>query len=168
MACFAWKKCLASKELGGLGVGSNFAFNRVGDGSLISLWDDYWCGDRPLRLHFPRVYALDDAKSCTITERWRFLDWFSAFRRHLRRVVLARGFIDAIKLDVDVVATRWNHLVPVKVNVFFWRLKMNMIRTKVNLDRGGIDISSVLCPVCGCDVETSNHLFFSCEMVVDL
>ncbi|GKB66579.1 hypothetical protein Tco_0927991, partial [Tanacetum coccineum] len=150
MTWVAWKKCLASKEHGGLGVGSIFALNRalmfkwiwrfmvtfedlwikvikniygnsgrigeasfpssasspwiailkatkhltekgidllslckrkVGDGSSISFWDDDWCGDRPLKLQFPRVYALDDAKSCTVVERLRLLDWFSVFRR---------------------------------------------------------------------------------------
>ncbi|GJX68159.1 hypothetical protein Tco_0303886, partial [Tanacetum coccineum] len=54
---------------------------KVGDESLISFWDDDWCGDRPLKLQFPRVYALDDVKSCTVVERLRLLDWFSVFRR---------------------------------------------------------------------------------------
>ncbi|GJW39205.1 RNA-directed DNA polymerase, eukaryota, reverse transcriptase zinc-binding domain protein [Tanacetum coccineum] len=83
-------------------------------------------------------------------------------------VASARGSIDDVILDVDYVATRWNRLVPAKVNVFFWRLNLNRIPTRVNLDRRGIDIGSVLCPVCDRDVETSNHLFFSSEMVVDL
>ena len=83
-------------------------------------------------------------------------------------VASARGFIDAVILDVDSVATRWNRLVPAKVNVFFWRLKLNKIPTRVNLDRRGIDIGSILCPFCGSDVETVNHLFFSCEMATDL
>ncbi|GKE30007.1 RNA-directed DNA polymerase, eukaryota, reverse transcriptase zinc-binding domain protein [Tanacetum coccineum] len=179
---------------------------KVGDGSSISFWDDDWCGDRPLKLQFPRVYALDDVKSCTVVERLRLLDWFSVFRRPPRggdeilqytalractsqvtlssqkkdgwiwshggsdgfSVASARGSIDDVILDVDYVATRWNRLVPAKVNVFFWRLNLNRIPTRVNLDRRGIDIGSVLCPVCDRDVETSNHLFFSSEMVVDL
>nr|GEU94892.1 RNA-directed DNA polymerase, eukaryota [Tanacetum cinerariifolium] len=111
------------------------------------------------------VYALDDAKSCTVVERLRLLDWFSILRRPPRG---ARGFIDDVILDFDYVATRWNRLVPAKVNVFFWRLNLNRIPTRVNLDRRGIDIGSVLCPVYDRDVETSNHLLFSCEMAVDL
>ena len=196
----------ATKQLADKGVDLlSMCKRKVGDGSSISFWDDDWCGDRPLKLLFPRVYALDYAKSCTIAERLRLLDWFSAFRRPPRggdellqyttlrasiaqitltsqkdgwiwshgssvgySVASARGVIDAAILDVDPVATRWNRLVPAKVNVFLWRLKLNKIPTRVNLDRRGIDIGSVLCPVCGSDVETINHLFFTCDMVVDL
>ncbi|GJU71337.1 RNA-directed DNA polymerase, eukaryota, reverse transcriptase zinc-binding domain protein [Tanacetum coccineum] len=127
----------------------------AGDGSSIFFCDDDWCGDRPLNFQFPRVYAFDEAKSCIITERLRLLDWFSVFRRP------PRG-------DVDYVATGWNRLVPSKVNVFFWRLNLNRIHTTVNIDKRGIDIGSVLCLVCDSYVETSNHLFFSCEMAMDL
>ncbi|GKC02796.1 RNA-directed DNA polymerase, eukaryota, reverse transcriptase zinc-binding domain protein [Tanacetum coccineum] len=175
-------------------------------GTLLLTWqDDDWCGDRPLKLQFLRVYALDDAKSCTVVERLRLLDWFSVFRRPPRggdeilqytalractsqvtlsfqkdgkiwshggldgfSVASTCGFIDDVILDVDYVATRWNRLVPTKVNVLFWRLNLNRIPTRVNLDRRGIDIGLVLCPVCDHDVETSNNLFFSYEMAVDL
>nr|GEX75577.1 RNA-directed DNA polymerase, eukaryota, reverse transcriptase zinc-binding domain protein [Tanacetum cinerariifolium] len=269
----AWKKCLASKEHDGLGVGSIFALNgavmfkwiwrfkvtskdlwvkvikniygnsgrigeasfpistsspciailkatkhltgkgidllslckrKVGDGSSIFFWDDDCCGDRTLKLQFSRVYALDDAKSCSVVERLRLLDSFSVFRRPPRggdellqytvlractsQVTLSSQkdgwiwshgvsvwfccfgswFIDDVILDVDYVATRWNRLVPAKLNVFFWKLYLNRIPTRVNLDRRGIDIGSILCPVCDRDVETSNHLFFLCEMAVDL
>nr|GFA24202.1 hypothetical protein [Tanacetum cinerariifolium] len=83
-------------------------------------------------------------------------------------VASACGFIDDVILDVEFVAIRWNHLFFAKVNVLFWRLNLNRIPTRVNLDMRGIDIGSVLWPVCDSDVETTNHLFFSCEMVVDL
>ncbi|GJW52034.1 RNA-directed DNA polymerase, eukaryota, reverse transcriptase zinc-binding domain protein, partial [Tanacetum coccineum] len=83
-------------------------------------------------------------------------------------IALARGFIDDVILDVDFLATRRNRLVLAKVNIFFWRLNLKRIPTRVNLDRRCIDIGSVLFPVCDRDVETSNHLFFSCEMAVDL
>ncbi|GKB12803.1 hypothetical protein Tco_0846726 [Tanacetum coccineum] len=58
-------------------------------------------------------------------------------------VALARGFIDDVISDVDFVATRWNRLVSTKVNVFFWRLNLNRIPTRVNLDRRDIDIGLV-------------------------
>ena len=47
-------------------------------------------------------------------------------------------------------------------------MKLNKIPTRVNLDRRGINISSILCLVCGSDVETVNHLFFSSLMAMDL
>ncbi|GJX88197.1 cell wall integrity protein SCW1 [Tanacetum coccineum] len=39
---------------------------------------------------------------------------------------------------------------------------------RVNLDRKGIDVGSVLCPICEEDVETVNHIFFTCDMAKDL
>ena len=59
-------------------------------------------------------------------------------------------------------------MVPAKVNVFVWRLMLNRIPTKVNLDRRGIDCGSIRCAVCDDALETVNHLFFSYGMAVDL
>nr|GEZ12956.1 hypothetical protein [Tanacetum cinerariifolium] len=38
----------------------------------------------------------------------------------------------------------------------------------VNLDRRDIDVGSLLCPICLEDLETVNHIFFSCNMAKDL
>ncbi|GKD56786.1 RNA-directed DNA polymerase, eukaryota, reverse transcriptase zinc-binding domain protein, partial [Tanacetum coccineum] len=48
------------------------------------------------------------------------------------------------------------------------RLKLNRIPSRVNLDRKGIDIGSILCPNCLEDIETVNHIFFNCGMAQDL
>nr|GEZ09502.1 RNA-directed DNA polymerase, eukaryota, reverse transcriptase zinc-binding domain protein [Tanacetum cinerariifolium] len=79
-----------------------------------------------------------------------------------------RCLIDANTLVVDSNATRWNRYIPIKVNVFLWRLVLNKLPTSVNLDRKEIDVDSVLCPICCVDVETVNPVFFSCEMAKDL
>ena len=83
-------------------------------------------------------------------------------------VASARRAIDAVTLDCDLMATRWNRFVPAKVNVFAWKLRFNKLPTRVNLDSRGMDIGSVLCPICRNDVETANHLFFSCSLAFDL
>nr|GEW71816.1 RNA-directed DNA polymerase, eukaryota, reverse transcriptase zinc-binding domain protein [Tanacetum cinerariifolium] len=43
-----------------------------------------------------------------------------------------RSFIDANTLDVDTIASRWNRFIPIKVNVFLWRLMLNRLPTMVN------------------------------------
>ncbi|GKC99674.1 RNA-directed DNA polymerase, eukaryota, reverse transcriptase zinc-binding domain protein [Tanacetum coccineum] len=58
-------------------------------------------------------------------------------------VASVRALVDANTLVVDTTATRWNH-------------------------RIGIDVDSTLCSICGEDVKTVNHIFFSCEMAKDL
>ncbi|GJY60951.1 RNA-directed DNA polymerase, eukaryota, reverse transcriptase zinc-binding domain protein [Tanacetum coccineum] len=79
-----------------------------------------------------------------------------------------RSLVDDHTLDVDNYATRWNRYIPIKVIVFLWRLMLNKLPFRVNLDKKGIDVGSVLCPICQEDVETVNHTFFSCEMAKDL
>ncbi|GJR18741.1 RNA-directed DNA polymerase, eukaryota, reverse transcriptase zinc-binding domain protein [Tanacetum coccineum] len=58
-------------------------------------------------------------------------------------VASVRALVDANTLVVDTTATRWNHRID-------------------------IDVDSTLCSICGEDVETVNHIFFSCEMAKDL
>ncbi|GJY48454.1 RNA-directed DNA polymerase, eukaryota, reverse transcriptase zinc-binding domain protein [Tanacetum coccineum] len=83
-------------------------------------------------------------------------------------VASGRTLIDSNILDVAPKATRWNRLIPNKVNVFIWRLMLNKLPTRVNLDRRDIDVGSILCPICLEDIETVNHIFFSCNMAKDL
>ncbi|GJZ65651.1 RNA-directed DNA polymerase, eukaryota, reverse transcriptase zinc-binding domain protein [Tanacetum coccineum] len=83
-------------------------------------------------------------------------------------VASARSLIDSHILDVSHIATRWNGCIPIKVNIFLWKLLLNKLPSRVNLDRRGIDIPSILCPICQEDVETANHLFFTCEMASSL
>ncbi|GKB68686.1 RNA-directed DNA polymerase, eukaryota, reverse transcriptase zinc-binding domain protein [Tanacetum coccineum] len=65
-------------------------------------------------------------------------------------------------------ATRWNRAIPIKANVFLWRLALNKLPSRVNLEKKGIDVDSLLCPICNDDVETVNHIFLSCDMAKDL
>ena len=83
-------------------------------------------------------------------------------------VASTRSLIDSKTLDTVPTATRWVRSIPIKVNIFIWRLMLNKIPSRVNLDRKGIDVGSTLCPICQADVETVNHVFFSCDMALDL
>ncbi|GKD91750.1 RNA-directed DNA polymerase, eukaryota, reverse transcriptase zinc-binding domain protein [Tanacetum coccineum] len=113
----------------------------IGDGSSISFWDDSWCGGRPLKDKFPRVYAFDGNKLCTVAQRINVEDWSSVLRKP------PRGGAELNQFDELILA----------------------IRDVVLLDSvDGIDVDSLLCPVCNTHVETNDHLFFSCEMAQDL
>nr|GEX57016.1 RNA-directed DNA polymerase, eukaryota [Tanacetum cinerariifolium] len=79
-------------------------------------------------------------------------------------VASARALVDESILETDLVATRWNRNIPIKVNIFLWRLNLNKLPTRVNLERKGVVIGSSLCPLRHLDVETANHLFFNCEL----
>ncbi|GJS24023.1 RNA-directed DNA polymerase, eukaryota, reverse transcriptase zinc-binding domain protein [Tanacetum coccineum] len=83
-------------------------------------------------------------------------------------VASVRLLIDSRTLDTDNVATRWNRSIPIKVNMFLWRLKLNKLPSRVNLDRRGIEVDYILCPSCLEDIETVNHSFFNCGLAKDL
>ena len=48
------------------------------------------------------------------------------------------------------------------------RLSIDKLPTRVNLDARGIDIPSVLCPICGECTESASHLFFECSFVTQV
>ncbi|GJR00609.1 7-deoxyloganetic acid glucosyltransferase-like protein [Tanacetum coccineum] len=83
-------------------------------------------------------------------------------------VASVRSLIDSCTLDDGSSATRWNNMIPIKVNIFLWRLSLNELPSRMNLDRKGIEVDSLLCPICHEDVEMANHTFFNCDMAKDL
>nr|GEV43132.1 hypothetical protein [Tanacetum cinerariifolium] len=83
-------------------------------------------------------------------------------------VASVRGLVDSILLDNCHDATSWNQYLPIKVNVFVWRLMLNRLPSRVNLDRRNIEVDSLLCSSCLEDIETINHTFFNCGLAKDL
>ncbi|GJU20005.1 RNA-directed DNA polymerase, eukaryota, reverse transcriptase zinc-binding domain protein [Tanacetum coccineum] len=73
-----------------------------------------------------------------------------------------RNYITNSSIPLEFTPTRWNKLVPLKVNIASWRIKRLRIPTRVNLDRRGIDLHSLRCPVCDEDLETEEHLLVNC------
>jgi hypothetical protein len=60
--------------------------------------------------------------------------------------------------------TRWNKLVPIKVNIAMWRTENRRLPTRVNLDNRGIDLDSIRCHVCDNDLETEEHIIVKCDI----
>ncbi|GJV05622.1 zinc finger, CCHC-type containing protein, partial [Tanacetum coccineum] len=202
MSWVRWNKCLASKDLGGLRIGSIFGLNTgllfkwiwrflyspstlwvrviksilgphgcINDNSPCRLSSLGKCGDQPLKTLFPRIYMLDSDRSCLVMNRIPFYDVNSFLRRQPRRgIEMAQlselqakiehvtlsdhgdswlwtldsfGFsissvqylVDSETLDTATNATRWIRHIPIKVNIFIWRLMLNKLPSRVNLDR---------------------------------
>ncbi|GKE47384.1 RNA-directed DNA polymerase, eukaryota [Tanacetum coccineum] len=72
----------------------------------------------------------------------------------------ARQFLDDFFLPKAPVATRWIKSIPIKVNIFAWKLHLDRLPTRVNLARRGVQVLSSSCPVCNTDQEDVPHLFF--------
>lgn len=74
-------------------------------------------------------------------------------------VAFTRAFIDKNMLLVDL-PTRWIKLVPIKVNVFAWRLRLDKLTVRVNLEKKGLVIHFVSCPLCDNRVKFVYYIFF--------
>ncbi|XP_071688108.1 uncharacterized protein [Rutidosis leptorrhynchoides] len=66
--------------------------------------------------------------------------------------------------DPNSIETYRNSLVPKKVEVFIWRARLGYIPVRVTLDKWGINLNSVRCPICDGDIETVEHILFTCQV----
>ncbi|GJZ88066.1 RNA-directed DNA polymerase, eukaryota [Tanacetum coccineum] len=80
----------------------------------------------------------------------------------------ARNLIDEVFLPKASAATRWLKLVPIKVNIFVWKLQCDRLPTRNNLVRRGVHVPHACCPVCETGTEDVAHLFFLCEVARDV
>nr|GFA08501.1 RNA-directed DNA polymerase, eukaryota [Tanacetum cinerariifolium] len=72
--------------------------------------------------------------------------------------------LDDFFLPKSDVATRWVKCVPIKVNVFAWRVWLDRLPTRANLVCRNISVLSPLCPICSTVDEDISHLLFKCEL----
>ncbi|GJS85216.1 RNA-directed DNA polymerase, eukaryota [Tanacetum coccineum] len=79
-----------------------------------------------------------------------------------------RQLIDDSILPKEEVATKWVKVMPIKINVFPWRVRLDKLHTRLNLCLKGIDISIIVCPLCHAFVESGSHIFFPCPMARQL
>lgn len=80
------------------------------------------------------------------------------------RVKDVRTLLDDHFLPKESTATRWVSFVPIKVNVFAWRVSLDRLPTRKNLVARGVQITDLRCPICDSQEEDVSHLFFSCCM----
>ncbi|GJX93964.1 RNA-directed DNA polymerase, eukaryota, reverse transcriptase zinc-binding domain protein [Tanacetum coccineum] len=81
----------------------------------------------------------------------------SSVRRHIDDHVLPSGNKK----------TRWIKEVPIKINIHAWKVSIDGLPTRFNLSRRGVEIDSIMCPLCDGHAESSSHLFFSCKIFCD-
>ncbi|GJY80448.1 RNA-directed DNA polymerase, eukaryota [Tanacetum coccineum] len=80
-------------------------------------------------------------------------------------VASIRKEIDGNRFQDVSLPTRWVKSVPIKVNIIAWKVKSNALPTRFNISRRGMDIDSIVCPICNAGVESTNHIFFQCVVV---
>ncbi|XP_071728822.1 uncharacterized protein [Rutidosis leptorrhynchoides] len=64
--------------------------------------------------------------------------------------------------------TMRNNFVPKKVEIFVWRALKKRLPVKIELDKRGIDLHSVRCPLCDDDLESVDHSLIFCKHSLEL
>nr|GEV45524.1 hypothetical protein [Tanacetum cinerariifolium] len=147
----------------GIDLGSMMQI-KIGNGSNTSFWEDRWRGEKSLKEEYPRLYALEVNKNISVASKFTQETFASSFRRLHRSGVEFEQWRDMLEsLDgvlLSPMEDRWIKEVPIKVNIHDWKVSLDGLPTRWNISRRGMDISSILCPLCELAVETSKHLFF--------
>nr|GEW58242.1 RNA-directed DNA polymerase, eukaryota [Tanacetum cinerariifolium] len=141
---------------------------KIGNGSNTSFWEDRWKGEKFERrissVWRDMLESLDGVLLSPIEDRWKWvLNGSCVFT-----VASTQQYIDNKRLPGTSSKTRWIKEVPIKVNIHAWKVSLEGLPTRWNISRRGINISSILCPLCELVVETSKHLFFECAVVKDI
>nr|GEX93672.1 RNA-directed DNA polymerase, eukaryota, reverse transcriptase zinc-binding domain protein [Tanacetum cinerariifolium] len=64
--------------------------------------------------------------------------------------------------------TRWTNVVPIKINVHAWKVKMDCLPARFNICRRGMEIDSIICPSCDATVESTSHIFFNFNLAKEV
>ncbi|GJZ00177.1 RNA-directed DNA polymerase, eukaryota [Tanacetum coccineum] len=76
----------------------------------------------------------------------------------LFRVKDVRNLLDDNFLPKSNNATRWVKFIPIKVNVFAWKVSMDRLPTRMNLLKRDVYVPDSFCPICKEAAEDSSHL----------
>nr|GEX06246.1 chaperone protein DnaJ 1, mitochondrial isoform X2 [Tanacetum cinerariifolium] len=107
---------------------------------------------------------LDYVILSNMDDRWFWdLNGDGVFRVKDVRILLDEAFLPKMK-----VPTRWIKSIPIKVNVFAWKLFLDRLPTRSNLARRKVSIPSLACPLCDHAFEDYSHLFFGCFVAKDV
>ncbi|GJX90518.1 RNA-directed DNA polymerase, eukaryota [Tanacetum coccineum] len=80
------------------------------------------------------------------------------------RVKDIRSILDDLILPSSDIPTRWVKYVPIKINVFAWRARLDRLPTRGNLVNRGVLLDSTLCPNYEGFFEDVQHLFLNCDL----
>nr|GEZ94542.1 RNA-directed DNA polymerase, eukaryota [Tanacetum cinerariifolium] len=156
-----WNSVLLSREKGGLETfKSVMVSKKLTDSSLDNSFHRKTRGGVEL-VQYNALWDLVHAVTLVpLFDRWV---WSLESLREFS-VASVRKVIDEKRISNMTTMTRWIKCVPIKVNVLTWKIKIAALPTRLNISRRGINIDSILCPICDCGVEFSSHLYFSCSL----
>ncbi|GJU96420.1 RNA-directed DNA polymerase, eukaryota, reverse transcriptase zinc-binding domain protein [Tanacetum coccineum] len=152
--CSVWSGILkAIDKLKTKGVDlHNFCKLVVGNGNTIKFWHDKWYGDVCFKDKFHRCFNLELQKDISVALKLQSNDFALSLRRQPRSgghddfsVKSAREVIDKHVLITSSTPTRWYKVLPIKLNIFMWRMLLDKLPTRSNLAIRGLDVPCCLC-----------------------
>ncbi|GKB22800.1 hypothetical protein Tco_0862201, partial [Tanacetum coccineum] len=85
------------------------------------------------------LVQVQDVNLVPVSDRWKWsLENSGDFS-----VASVRKMLDNKMLPDVTTKTRWIKLVPIKVNVHVWKVKIDSLPTRFNISRRGMDIESI-------------------------
>ncbi|RVX09019.1 LINE-1 reverse transcriptase-like [Vitis vinifera] len=160
---------------------SNIEF-KVGKGTKVSFWIDYWCGNEVLSQAFPQLFTLAVQRSASeLDALGELLHMLRDLRISLEEdAVIWKGeghgrfrIRDAYKLltGPNVITfpkkSIWVDKVPTKVAFFAWEASWEKVLTLDKLQRRGWQLPN-RCFLCGCEEENTEFMVdMKCEGCVN-
>ncbi|GJZ90351.1 RNA-directed DNA polymerase, eukaryota, reverse transcriptase zinc-binding domain protein [Tanacetum coccineum] len=133
---------------------------RNGENTLF--WEDIWHGDSALKMTHSRLFALELKKDIIVAEKMSNAYLNLSFLRLPRSGIEDEKYKNLVSVTSDV-------LFPQMHDRWSWPLNASgdftiRLPTRFNLSSRGLEIHSILCPLCNVVVETTSHIFFSCSL----
>nr|GEU87027.1 RNA-directed DNA polymerase, eukaryota, reverse transcriptase zinc-binding domain protein [Tanacetum cinerariifolium] len=163
-----WRNILSScAAIDAFGISFRNSFSRkviLGVDTLF--WKDIWLDDDLCFMaKFPYLYALDSNPNFRICDRWVLEedDWRGCWSWRVQPRGRSMGELHSLLSLINGLSLRTG--VPRKVNIINWRVYNDEIPHLLNLDKRGINVHSLLCPLCDLEVEDTDQVLFSCSRV---
>ncbi|GJV35020.1 retrovirus-related pol polyprotein from transposon TNT 1-94 [Tanacetum coccineum] len=133
-------------------------------------------GDVAFRDRFVRLYRMESNKEAKVGHKgsWVNREWEWCWE--WSRVPRGRTVGDLEELEATLADVRlkqfnedsWAWKLDAKVNVFMWRALNGRLPVRVELNKKGIDLDTLLCPGCDNVVESLDHCLVLCENVINV
>ncbi|GKE23492.1 RNA-directed DNA polymerase, eukaryota [Tanacetum coccineum] len=131
---------------------------------LNGVWNWQWCRNPRNGIESSQLSALMDALT-NVSFNDEVDKWiWNVDNSHVFSVSNAQYLIDNANLTPGNRPTKWSKYVPIKINIFAFRLLLNRLPMKINLSDRDIDVPNILCSTCNQAQEDVSHIFIHCEV----
>ncbi|GJW45090.1 hypothetical protein Tco_0073889 [Tanacetum coccineum] len=121
----------------------------MGNREETLFWEDAWRGNNSLKSIYPRMFTLETLKDVTVAAKISRVDISALFHRALGGGIKEFLFMQLLKNMegislVDMAdssfpmmssKTRWINVVPIKIDIHAWKVKLDSLPTRLNISK---------------------------------